>query len=96
MWRTVYPFYTANANGGWWAEGTAFTALMLRERNQYEKNFAAMNALSSIQLDSGLFPAATVEHLLTGLSWDYGTDPHICPTAWFVLAANGFDPYSFT
>ncbi len=90
-----YPFYTVNANGGWWTEGTAFTALMQRERNEYEKNFAAMNALSSIQLDSGLFPAATVEHLLTGLSWEYGTDPCIAPTAWFVLAANGFDPYRF-
>ena len=91
-----YPFYTVNANGGWWAEGTAFTALMLRERNEYEKNSAAMNALCQIQLDSGLFPAATVEHLLTGLSWEYGTDPCIAPTAWFVLAANGFDPYTFT
>ena len=90
-----YPFYTVNANGGWWAEGTAFTALMLRERNEYEKNIAAMNALSSIQLDSGLFPATTVEHLLTGLSWEYGTDPCIAPTAWFILAANGFDPYLF-
>ena len=88
-----YPFYTANANGGWWAEGTAFTALMLRERNQYEKNIAAMNALCSIQLDNGLFPAATVDHLLTGLSWDYSTDPCVAPTAWFVLAANGLNPY---
>ena len=90
-----YPFYTVNANGGWWAEGTAFTALMLRERNEYEKNIAAMNALCSIRLDSGLFPAATVDYLLTGLSWEYSTDPCIAPTAWFVLAANGFDPYLY-
>lgn len=90
-----YPFYSENQNGGWWAEGTAFTALMLRERNEYEKNIAAMNALCSIQLESGLFPAATVEHLSTGLSWEYSTDPCVSPTAWFIMAANGFDPYVF-
>lgn len=90
-----YPFYTVNANGGWWAEGTAFTALMFREREEQDKYCAAMDALCSIQCDSGLFPAATVDCLLTGLSWDYGADPHICPTAWFVMADNGFNPYTF-
>lgn len=90
-----YPFYTENANGGWWAEGTAFTALMFKERGEQDKYGAAMDALCSIQLDDGLFPAATIDHLSTGLSWDYYTDPHICPTAWFIMAVNSFDPYTF-
>lgn len=90
-----YPFYTVNANGGWWAEGTAFTALMFRERGEYGKYADAMEALCGIQLDSGLFPAATVDTLLTGLSWEYSKDPHVAPTAWFVMAVNEFDPYVF-
>ena len=96
-----YPFCAANANGGWWAEGTAYTALMYRLRGEDEKAVAAMDALEAIQLDSGLFPAATVENLSTGFGlfdgspWEYGTAPHIAPTAWFVMALNGFNPYAF-
>ena len=32
-----YPFCLENKNGGWWAEGTAYTALMYRERGEEEK-----------------------------------------------------------
>ena len=96
-----YPFCRENRNGGWWAEGTAFTALMLRERGDIAGYGEAMEALSGIQLDSGLFPAATNDHLSTGIElfdgspWEYSTDPHIAPTAWFVMAAGGFNPYVF-
>ena len=96
-----YPFCAANRNGGWWAEGTAYTALLYRLRGEDEAATAALEALRGIQLDSGLFPAATVEDLSTGFElfdgtpWLYGTAPHIAPTAWFVLAVNGFNPYSF-
>ena len=57
--------------------------------------------LEGIQLEDGLFPAATVDNLSTGFglfdgsAWEYGTAPHIAPTAWFVMAINGFNPYSF-
>ena len=96
-----YPFCQENKNGGWWAEGTAFTALMFLERGEGAKFIAAMDRLCSIQLDSGLFPAATVNHLSTGIyfddgsPWEYSTDTHIAPTAWFILASSGFDPYRF-
>ncbi len=97
-----YPFCLENRNGGWWSEGTAYTALMYRGLGNDEKYEEAMNALKSIQLDDGLFPAATVENLSTGMDlfdgspWEYSKDPHIAPTAWFIMAANGFNPYVFT
>ena len=96
-----YPFCASNANGGWWAEGTAYTALMYRLLGEDERAVSALEALEGIQLDSGLFPAATVDNLSTGFGlfdgspWEYGTAPHIAPTAWFVMAINGFNPYSF-
>jgi hypothetical protein len=97
----AYPFCLANVNGGWWAEGTAYTALMYRLRGETEAASAAMDALCSIQLDSGLFPTATADKLSTGFElfdgspWEYGSDPHLAPTAWFVMAANSFNPYAF-
>ena len=96
-----YPFCLENKNGGWWAEGTAYTALMYRLRGNEDKYKEAMKALEGIQLDNGLFPAATVENLSTGMElfdgspWEYSKDPHIAPAAWLVMAANGFDPYVF-
>ena len=96
-----YPFHAANENGGWWPEGTAFTALALREYGLNSEVQSALDALSGIQLSSGGFPAATVSNLSTGFNlftgdpWTYGENPHIAPTAWFVMAVNGFNPYSF-
>ena len=96
-----YPFCASNKNGGWWAEGTAYTALMYRLRGEDEKAEEALNALVSIQLETGLFPAATVPNLSTGFDlftgdpWEYSDAPHIAPTAWFVMAVNGFNPYVF-
>ena len=96
-----YPFCVENKNGGWWAEGTAYTALLFRVLGEDAKYEKAMQALTGIQLDSGLFPAATTDHLSTGIDlfegspWEYSTDPHIAPAAWFIMAANGFNPYSF-
>ena len=94
-----YSFCLENKNGGWWAEGTAFTALTYKILGDEEKYQEAMNALVSIQLDNGLFPAATVDNLSTGIylftgePWEYSTDPHIVPAAWMILAANGWNPY---
>ena len=95
----AYPFCLENRNGGWWAEGTAYTALMYKELGDDEAYARAMEALMSVQLPGGLFPAATVDNLSTGMDlfdgspWEYSKDPHIAPTAWYILAANGFDPY---
>ena len=96
-----YPFCQENKNGGWWAEGTAYTALMYRGIGEDDKYEEAMEALISIQSDGGLFPAATVDNLSTGMElfdgspWEYSRDLHIAPTAWFIMAANGFNPYAF-
>ena len=97
----AYPFCQENKNGGWWAEGTAYTALMYRLRGDRAGYEDAMEALASIQNENGLFPAATVDNLSTGMDlfdgspWEYSTDLHIAPAAWFIMAANGFNPYSF-
>ena len=97
-----YPFCMANVNGGWWTEGTAYTALMFRLLGMQEREDSAMNALLTIQRDDGLFPAATTDHLSTGFAlfdgspWEYSTDVHIAPTAWFILAVNGTNPYTFS
>lgn len=96
-----YPFCLENANGGWWAEGTAYTALMYRTLGEDGKACSALDALVSIQQEDGKFPAATVDNLSTGFwlftgdPWEYGTAPHIAPTAWFVMAVNNFNPYTF-
>ena len=97
----AYPFCFANANGGWWAEGTAYTALMYELRGETETAKAAMEALCSIQLENGYLPAATVDNLSTGFGlfdgspWEYGSDAHLAPTAWIIMALNGFNPYFF-
>lgn len=96
-----YPFCEENAGGGWWAEGTAYTALLYRLRGEDANAKTALDELSAIQLESGLFPAATVDNLSTGFElftgepWVYSSDPHIGPAAWFVLAVNGFNPYQW-
>lgn len=96
-----YPFSMGNGNGGWWPEGTAFTALMYKLEGEEETAAASLEALRRIQLESGMFPAASVPELPTGLflfdgsPWVYADDPHVAPTAWYILAVNGFDPYSF-
>lgn len=96
-----YPFHAENTNGGWWSEGTAFTALTLRESGNDTGAQSALDALIGVQLESGAFPAATVSNLSTGFylftgePWTYSTNPHIAPTAWFIMAVNGFNPYSF-
>lgn len=76
--EAAYPFCLSNANGGWWAEGTAYTALMYLLRGETEAASAAMDALCSIQLESGYFPAATADNLSTGFAlldgspWEHG------------------------
>ncbi|MBR3020377.1 MAG: TIR domain-containing protein [Clostridia bacterium] len=96
-----YAFCNANDHGGWWAEGTAFTALMYRLRGDDQKADEALDALCAIQLDNDLFPAATVKNLSTGIylfdgtAWEYGMQAHIAPAAWFIMAVNQYNPYTF-
>ena len=96
-----YPFHAANTNGGWWPEGTAFTALALREHGLQVEAQSALDAMQLIQTSNGGFPAATVEELSTGFDlftgdpWTYRNIPHIAPAAWYVMAVNGFNPFAF-
>lgn len=95
-----YRFHACD-EGAYWCEGTAFTALMHRLRGESSQADAAMNALVDAQLTGGLLPAATADGLSTGIylsdgsPWLYGTSPHVAPTAWFVMACNGYNPYAF-
>lgn len=96
-----YPFHAANTNGGWWPEGTAFTALALREYGMKNEATAALDSMLNIQQSNGGFPAATVAELSTGFElftgdpWIYHNIPHIAPAAWYVMAVNGFNPFAF-
>jgi hypothetical protein len=95
-----FPFYEENEGGGYWPEGTAFTALALRLFGHDAEAMGALCAMQAAQLESGGFPAATVPALNTGIylfngePWTYGQIPHIAPAAWYVMAVNGFDPYT--
>ena len=51
-----YPFHAANTNGGWWPEGTAFTALTLRQYDRNNEAQAALEALKDFQQPDGGFP----------------------------------------
>ncbi len=96
-----FPFHEANTNGGYWNEGTAFTALALEQFGYKDAAQKSLKAVTTTQLTTGGFPAATVDGLSTGFTlftgdpWEYGSSPHIAPTAWFVMAVNGFNPYAF-
>ncbi len=96
-----YRFHACDEDA-YWCEGTAFTALMHKLRGEDDLATAAFDALVNAQLESGLFPAATADDLSTGIylsdgsPWLYGTSPHITPTAWFVMARNGYNPYAFS
>lgn len=95
-----YRFHVCDEKA-FWCEGTAFTALMHKLRGEDARTKATFDALKKVQLKSGLFPAATADDLTTGIDltdgspWLYGTNAHIAPTAWFVLACNGYNPYTF-
>ena len=71
-------------------------------RGEEEKAEQILNTLGSIQDEMGQFPAATVDNLSTGIyqfngePLQYSTDCHLAPTAWFILAADRFNPYEFS
>ncbi len=90
-----FPFHKENTKGGFWSEGTAFSALAFRNMGMDADAFSALRLLEQIQLDNGGFPAATVENLSTGDGWGYNQDTHIAPAAWFIMAVDNFSPFVF-
>ena len=95
-----YRFHVC-AEKAFWCEGTAFTSLLHKLRGEKAAAEKALTALRSVQLSSGLFPAATSSNLSTGIylsdgsPWVYGKDAAVAPTAWFVMALNSYNPYAF-
>lgn len=95
-----YRFH-ACAQDGYWCEGTAFTMLLLTNEGMSDQSRAADDVLTRAQLDDGLFPAASIDGLETGIylsdgsPWVYGRVPHVAPTAWYVLACDNYNPYEF-
>ena len=96
-----YGFTVTDGTKGWWAEGTAFTALMYRMRGENEKALGILSLLRDAQMDNGLFYAASQDGMPTGIGlfdgtpWTYSHTEHIAPAAWYVLAVFGLDPYTF-
>ena len=97
----AYSFSMTDKSGSWWPEGTAFTALAHRLSGEDVPADEALQALAAVQTEDGLFPAAVGGQVSTGFglfdgsAWEYGDFPHVAPTAWFVMAVNGFNPYAF-
>ena len=96
-----YAFSEVDRNGGYWLEGTAFTALAFRRAGMEAEASGAFAAIAAAQLPSGGLPAVagaeTIDtgfDLFTGEPWVYSADPHIAPVAWYVMAAFNFNPYA--
>ena len=91
-----FPFHKENINGGFWSEGSAFSALAFRKIGEDSEAFSALKTLERIQLENGGFPAATVDNLSTGDGWGYNQDSHIAPAAWLIMAVDNFNPFVLT
>jgi hypothetical protein len=85
---------------GIWLEGTAITALTCKHLGlPAARLLATLHAQTS---PGGLIYASSTAKLTTGLStgldehaadFFYYRRPHIAPTAWALLATNGFTPF---
>lgn len=98
--KNGFPFYESSSDE-FWLEGTAFTALALREYGHDDYARAALNAMKALQKENGAFPAASAPSISTGIAlftgapWTYLDICHIAPAAWYILAVNDFNPYQF-
>ena len=94
-----YAFCLDEVAGGFWAEGTAFTALYYLECGKKKDVYEAMDAVCSIQKVDGRIPACSGDSINTGMelfngaAWVYDNSPHIAPAAWLVMAIDGFNPF---
>ncbi len=97
-----YPFSDKSTpDSSIWSEGTAFTALMFKLIGDEAQANKTLDSIIPLQNENGFFAASdSAEHftgmyLSNGKPWNYSTDLHLAPTAWFIMAVNGFNPYSF-
>ncbi|WP_375781209.1 hypothetical protein ACE103_29745 [Bradyrhizobium sp. ma5] len=88
---------------GVWVEGTAQAALAYRITGDLPAVDRLLGSLASDQTASGLLNATRKPQLTTGLSIDptssvpdflYFRRPHLGATAWAVLAATGWNPFT--
>lgn len=88
---------------GVWVEGTAQAALAYRITGDLRAADRLLESLTSDQTASGLLNATRKSQLTTGLSIDptssipdflYFRRPHLGATAWAVLAATGWNPFT--
>jgi hypothetical protein len=87
---------------GIWLEGTAMTALALRQAGRGGLADSFLATLRAQTAESGLIYACTTQSLTTGLStginpgvndFFYYRKPHIAPTGWAVLASADKNPF---
>ena len=89
-----YAYDNANLSGSW-LEGTAMAALAYERMGEEEKADLILEAIEGFQLPSGAIPQASLSGLSTGEKDRVLNDwPCVGATAWFVLAANGTDPFA--
>lgn len=88
-----YSYDNSNKTGSW-LEGTAIAALAWKEIGESEKAENVLNAMQKFQLPSGAFPQASIPELLTGELRVINDWPTTGATAWFIMAVNGFNPFS--
>jgi hypothetical protein len=88
---------------GLWVEGTAQAALVLRVVGRADEGRALLAGISGEASPGGLLWATRQPSITTGLAIgpDSATDdfryfrmPHLAPTAWAVLAAEGWNPFT--
>lgn len=94
-----YAFCLDEAAGGFWTEGTAFTALYYQKCGKRRAVYGAIDSICRILKVDGRIPACSGERINTGMDlfdgtpWIYDNSPHIAPGAWFVMAIDGFNPF---
>lgn len=94
--------FNDDRDGIWW-EGTAQAALAYRAAGRKDKSEPLLAALAGQFSPGGLVWAASVPRLTTGLAlgpdsteadFVYWRRPHLGATAWAVLAATGWNPFT--
>lgn len=89
-----YAYANADISGSW-VEGSAMAALALKETGNQEAAENVVAAMEALQISSGSFPQASVPELKTGEEDRVINDlPSVGACAWFILAVNGWNPFS--
>lgn len=88
-----YPYSNATKEG-YWTVGTGMASVAFAENGDTYIAAAALAAMEACQLATGAFPEASIESLFTGEDgWYLTDDSSLAATAWYLLAANGINPF---